>query len=505
MDAVQKTPNVALFINDFTLDDKYLEDYYQCLLGYLAVDKIYYHKLIAIYGPNANNLIKFMESYVPGLYHHIGNAADLLDIDKRPRISVPAKAQVAVVDHVLPEHDLTIFEALFNPNEDFGFGKQCKLLLHYDQAPTTLESDLASKGRLKNVVIIHAKSRGNPSFLARFASMATDKDDTDRASFIKWLEIGAKRLLTQPLVIPPLATIVATKPSLIIANDANIAQVEKETFQPEKRDELLGLIISLDPVSFDCLTYVIKLLFMLRPNYYDNLAKRSPERVIKLQFLDDASQIKFIKNLIKKLQAGKLPTDKELKQFPAIVLPVPMCDSLTEFDPVNWKDLCTMRDLVKKEMAKPNAKPPVIVLYMASVKSPSEASCYMLAPIVPGEQVIQRGFGHILDDPATSAETATSMLAFNQYLEQIDTSDLKSVSKAEHQVVADEMLANIKNGCCISCRKDGPHKRCGKCSAAPYCSRECQTKDWPKHKTICPILKQTRVAIELAAKGELRV
>ncbi|KAF9773382.1 hypothetical protein IL306_008821 [Fusarium sp. DS 682] len=41
---------------------------------------------------------------------------------------------------------------------------------------------------------------------------------------------------------------------------------------------------------------------------------------------------------------------------------------------------------------------------------------------------------------------------------------------------------------CTTCNKEEPAvqlKRCAKCSATPYCSRECQKTDWKVHKKIC--------------------
>ncbi|KAJ6445638.1 Zinc finger, MYND-type [Purpureocillium lavendulum] len=41
---------------------------------------------------------------------------------------------------------------------------------------------------------------------------------------------------------------------------------------------------------------------------------------------------------------------------------------------------------------------------------------------------------------------------------------------------------------CTSCNKSPPDltlKKCAKCSATPYCSRECQKADWKAHKKIC--------------------
>ncbi|KAK7423559.1 hypothetical protein QQX98_001017 [Neonectria punicea] len=41
---------------------------------------------------------------------------------------------------------------------------------------------------------------------------------------------------------------------------------------------------------------------------------------------------------------------------------------------------------------------------------------------------------------------------------------------------------------CVVCQKtsaEGNIKRCAKCSTTPYCSRECQKRDWKAHKKIC--------------------
>lgn len=42
--------------------------------------------------------------------------------------------------------------------------------------------------------------------------------------------------------------------------------------------------------------------------------------------------------------------------------------------------------------------------------------------------------------------------------------------------------------CAGSCGKRGYYcnfSKCGKCKIMPYCSKECQRRDWPAHKIVC--------------------
>ncbi|PRP85944.1 zinc finger MYND domain-containing protein 10 [Planoprotostelium fungivorum] len=50
-----------------------------------------------------------------------------------------------------------------------------------------------------------------------------------------------------------------------------------------------------------------------------------------------------------------------------------------------------------------------------------------------------------------------------------------------HSMYNPEIMQHV----CLTCGLKNPGKRCSKCSAAAYCSRECQVKDWPTHKRIC--------------------
>jgi hypothetical protein len=42
-------------------------------------------------------------------------------------------------------------------------------------------------------------------------------------------------------------------------------------------------------------------------------------------------------------------------------------------------------------------------------------------------------------------------------------------------------MASLK---CAACDKPAPNK-CGGCKTYAYCGKECQSRDWPKHKAIC--------------------
>ena len=40
---------------------------------------------------------------------------------------------------------------------------------------------------------------------------------------------------------------------------------------------------------------------------------------------------------------------------------------------------------------------------------------------------------------------------------------------------------------CAQCRDPSPKQRCTRCKTSRYCSRECQTKHWPRHKSHCAV------------------
>ncbi|GJE87541.1 zinc finger MYND domain-containing protein [Phanerochaete sordida] len=49
---------------------------------------------------------------------------------------------------------------------------------------------------------------------------------------------------------------------------------------------------------------------------------------------------------------------------------------------------------------------------------------------------------------------------------------------------------------CTKCERDSTidktMSRCGRCKLARYCSKECQTADWPRHKTNCKVTREVK-------------
>jgi hypothetical protein len=53
---------------------------------------------------------------------------------------------------------------------------------------------------------------------------------------------------------------------------------------------------------------------------------------------------------------------------------------------------------------------------------------------------------------------------------------------------------------CSVCKARGKCSRCARCRVTWYCGKNCQTKDWPQHKTYCmPALKTTNITSEIMA------
>ena len=73
----------------------------------------------------------------------------------------------------------------------------------------------------------------------------------------------------------------------------------------------------------------------------------------------------------------------------------------------------------------------------------------------------------------------------------------KDINNQERLFHPGEVVSRLCSGC-IYCHRSGDElmrlKKCPGCNIASYCSKECQRKHWPKHKTLCNALK-TRYSV----------
>jgi hypothetical protein len=62
-------------------------------------------------------------------------------------------------------------------------------------------------------------------------------------------------------------------------------------------------------------------------------------------------------------------------------------------------------------------------------------------------------------------------------------------------------MSNPPHKQCAACEKESPRlQQCGRCYKCDYCSRECQRRDWARHKKEC-VPPETKVAIVTGARG----
>jgi hypothetical protein len=74
--------------------------------------------------------------------------------------------------------------------------------------------------------------------------------------------------------------------------------------------------------------------------------------------------------------------------------------------------------------------------------------------------------------------------------------------KRVEKVVETRASEHDPDACRVCKRKGIALKKCGKCKMKLYCSRECQIKDWEKHKLICVERKEEPTSPNTESNGE---
>ncbi|XP_020278605.1 zinc finger MYND domain-containing protein 10 isoform X2 [Pseudomyrmex gracilis] len=78
----------------------------------------------------------------------------------------------------------------------------------------------------------------------------------------------------------------------------------------------------------------------------------------------------------------------------------------------------------------------------------------------------------------------------SKYLLTVDTNYIKDAAQILSDIYDLEKLDRLETKKCSLCQKVSKN-RCSKCKETWYCSRQCQVKDWEKHKDICNMITKT--------------
>jgi hypothetical protein len=93
-------------------------------------------------------------------------------------------------------------------------------------------------------------------------------------------------------------------------------------------------------------------------------------------------------------------------------------------------------------------------------------------------------FDQIMSDRKALKRDPATREAFNLLYGKPEPRSKNTVPESEHERRIDFTL----NSCRGRCGKHRDHEgvklmQCGRCNSAPYCSKECQKRDWPRHKS----------------------
>lgn len=216
-----------------------------------------------------------------------------------------------------------------------------------------------------------------------------------------------------------------------------------------------------EPHTYEFIHHFIPILIGIRPNYFRELAKRSPEKYVIVQFTTDKEQGDVMRYLFKKVEQNKPPSDQDLDLLKCRPVPVPFLKKLST-DLPQWGH-------IPKAVERFRNCDIIVLSYSASIENPRDIMNIIVYPFMPA-------VSYPID-------------------KRMDITGEKAA----------EMLTKIRAGRCMGCKKtqeETKFKMCGKCRFVPYCSPECQRANWPEHKRLCGGLGSAKFDLELIKKGE---
>lgn len=175
-------------------------------------------------------------------------------------------------------------------------------------------------------------------------------------------------------------------------------------------------------------------LSLSRTDYFTKLLSKTNENTVMVMFSTGAKQLEVLGKLREKLCKGEVPTDQDLREVPIRAVPDDMKRMLSRAAQGITELRRRLEDVHKQYEID------YIVFVMLGPEDGEDHGTYFI--------------GSLLTKMSLTLEVKRTLV-------------------------------------CLSCGAQGSEKKalkkCARCKDALYCSKECQTKDWPQHRRKCPL------------------
>lgn len=251
----------------------------------------------------------------------------------------------------------------------------------------------------------------------------------------------------------------------------DLFEVMPDKLIPPTEDHLLEVVEAYalaasryNPGSFECLHLILPALVIMRPNFFRENARSSPEKLIRLQFSFEEEQAKALKPILEKLRKKQPPSGKQLSNMRAGNMIAPVANFIIQDYPM-YAHLPFLIERYKNQDV-------VFISYETPVKCSYGNNMDIM-------------IFHLRDPPIPANNEKPNM----------------SVERYQ------ELISLVRVGNCVVCQKEPGEskkfKRCGGCYFLSYCSSTCQRNDWPDHKESCSYLAKARLKADFKSKGEI--